>query len=259
MFYPWMERLNIDLKLLNMKIINATLIACLLATSWLSAQTDANTLTAKEKKEGWKLLFDGKTTKGWRNFKSDKIGKAWRVENGALTLDTSNKKDWQIVDGGDIITEKEFENYEFKVEWKIESCGNSGIIFNVVEDPKYDYVWKTGPEMQVLDNSCHPDAEISKHRAGNLYDLIESETESVRPGGEWNQARIISNKGHLELWLNDVKQVETEMFTPEWEALIKGSKFKTEPDFGKARKGHIALQDHGNQVWYRNIKIRVLK
>ncbi len=161
--------------------------------------------------------------------------------------------------GGDLVTKEEFENYEFSVDWKIEPCGNSGIIFNVVEDPKYDYVWKTGPEMQVLDNTCHPDAKIDKHRAGNLYDLIASKTESVHPAGEWNTAKIISNRGHLELWLNDVKQVETEMFTPEWEAMIQGSKFKTSPDFGKARKGHIALQDHGNQVWFRNIKIREIK
>jgi len=112
--------------------------------------------------------------------------------------------------------------------------------------------------MQVLDNACHPDAKIDKHRAGNLYDLIESKAVSVHPAGEWNQARIISNKGHLELWLNDVKQVETEMFTPQWEAMIKTSKFKDMPDFGKARKGHIALQDHGDQVWFKNIKIREL-
>ena len=242
-----------------MKIYLSLLFVCLISIS-VNAQKEVNNkLTSKEKKEGWTLLFDGKSTTGWRNFKSDKIGKAWKVMDGALTLDAANKKEWQVIDGGDIVTDKEFENYELKLDWKIEACGNSGIIFNVVEDPKYEYVWKTGPEMQVLDNSCHPDAKIIKHQAGNLYDLIESTTVSVRPAGEWNQARIISNKGHLELWLNNIKQVETEMFTPEWIAMIKGSKFKNELDFGMARKGHIALQDHGNQVWFRNIKIKTLK
>ena len=216
-----------------------------------------NTLTAKEKKEGWKLLFDGKTFNGWHTFKSDKVGAAWVVEDGAIRL---NKKEEgsPAKGGGDIVTAAEFENYELSLEWKIGPCGNSGIIFNVVESPEYQNTWQTGPEMQVLDN-CHPDGKIEKHRAGNLYDLIKSPTESVKPAGEWNLAKIISNKGHLELWLNDVKQVETMMFTPEWDALIKGSKFKNMPAFGKSKKGRIALQDHGELVWFRNIKLKELK
>jgi len=222
----------------------------------LSSQGQINTLTEKEKKEGWKLLFDGQTTAGWRNYNSEKTGPGWKVADGLLYLDAANKSQ---PSGGDIITNGEFENFELSLDWKIEPCGNSGIIFNVVEDPKYKYTFLTGPEMQILDNACHPDAKIDKHRAGNLYDLIESKTVVVHPGGEWNQARIISNKGHLELWLNDNKQVETEMFTLEWEAMIKASKFKDMPAFGKARKGHIALQEHGHQVWFRNIKIREMK
>ena len=217
-----------------------------------------NSLTKAEKKDGWKLLFDGKTTNGWRNFKSDKIGSAWKVKDGALFLDTSEKKEGKMVGGGDIVTNDEYENYELSLEWKIQACGNSGVIFNVQEGDQYDAVWKTGPEMQVLDNACHPDAKIDKHRAGNLYDLIESKTVTVKPAGEWNQARLISNKGHLEFWLNGSQQVETEMFIPAWEAMIKGSKFRDMPDFGKSRKGKIALQDHGDMVWYRNIKIRSL-
>lgn len=218
-----------------------------------------NTLSEREKSEGWKLLFDGKTTSGWRNFKAAKIGAAWKVNDAALYLDNSKKKDWQTVGGGDIVTIDEYENYELSIDWKVQPCGNSGIIFNVVESDKYDYVWQTGPEMQVLDNTCHPDGRIEKHRAGNLYDLIQSEFVSVFPAGEWNTARLISNKGHLEFWLNGYKMIETEMFTPEWEAMIKGSKFADMPDFGKAKKGRIALQDHGDKVWYRNIKIRELK
>lgn len=219
-----------------------------------------NTLTDEEVAAGWKLLFDGKTTTGWRNFKKETIGKSWVIEDGALMLNSVKKDDggWQAADGGDIITADEYENYELSLEWKIAECGNSGIIYNVVEDDKYDYVWQTGPEMQVLDNSCHPDAAIVTHRAGDLYDMIASKFVTVKPAGEWNHARLIINNGKAEHWLNGHKLVEFEMFTPTWETMIANSKFKEMPDFGKARKGHIALQDHGDKVWYRNIKIRVL-
>ncbi len=222
----------------------------------VSAQS---TLTDQEKKEGWKLIFDGQTTTGWRNYGSDKIGAAWKVKDGALYLDTSNKKDWQTLGGGDIITDKEYENFELSLEWKIEACGNSGIMFNVVESKENQYPWYSAPEVQVLDNACHPDAKIIKHRAGDLYDLISCSTETVRVAGEWNQVRIISNKGNLELWLNGVKVVQTQMHTAAWDELVKGSKFKDMKAFGKASKGHIALQDHGNGVWFRNIKIKEIQ
>ena len=165
------------------------ILLALLALPFLVQAQVTNTLSAKEKKEGWKLLFDGTTTSGWRKFKSDKIGAAWKVKDGALYLDATNKKDWQTGDGGDIVTEGVYENYELSIEWKIQACGNSGIIFNVQEG-NYDYVWHTGPEFQVLDNACHPDAKIIKHRAGDLYDLISCKVETVKPAGEWNEARI---------------------------------------------------------------------
>lgn len=145
------------------------------------------------------------------------------------------------------------------IEWKISACGNSGIIFNVVEDKKYRATYLTGPEMQVMDNTCHPDAKIIKHRAGDLYDLITSAKETVKPAGEWNTARLVSNHGMMEFWLNGFKSVSFTMHNSEWDAMVAKSKFKTMPDFGKATKGHIALQDHGDQVWYRNIKIKELK
>jgi len=222
------------------------------------APTAPNTLTAEEQKGGCKLLFDGKTTKGWRNFKKQTIGSAWKVADGAIMLDAQKKPDggWQAVDGGDIVTDGEYENYELRLEWKIAPCGNSGVIYNVVESDKYDYVWQTGPEMQVLDNTCHPDALIEKHRAGDLYDLIACKYVTVKPAGQWNKARLVIKNGKLEHWLNGKKVVETEMFTSEWTQMIAGSKFKDMPDFGKARKGRISLQDHGDPVWYRNIKIR---
>ena len=222
-----------------------------LLPSTLSAQ---NSLTNQEKKQGWKLLFDGKSTSGWKTFNADKVSAAWKVSNGELYLDKSVKEG-----RGDLITTSEFQDYELSIDWKIDACGNSGIIFNVVEDPKYSNTYLTGPEMQVLDNSCHPDAKIIKHRAGDLYDLISCTTETVKPAGEWNQARIISNKGKMEFWLNGTKVVEFTMHTPQWDEMVANSKFKIMPEFGDALKGHIALQDHGDKVWFRNIKIREIK
>lgn len=219
-----------------------------------------NMLTEEEKAGGWKLLFDGKTTAGWRNFKKETIGASWIVENGTLMLNAQRKDDggWQAADGGDIITDGIYENYEFNLEWKIAACGNSGIMYNVVEEDKYDYVWLTGPEMQVLDNSCHPDAKIDKHRAGDLYDMIACDYVTVKPAGSWNKVRIIIKDGKVEHWLNGRKVVAFEMFNEAWTEMIANSKFKDMPDFGKARKGHISLQDHGDRVWYRNIKIKEL-
>jgi hypothetical protein len=227
------------------------LMAILMASVTSNAQ---NTLTAKEKKQGWKLLFDGKSLTGWKRFNSDEAITAWKVSDGAIHLDKS------VTTGrGDIITSDEFENYEFSIEWKIDACGNSGIIFNVVEDSKYSATYHTGPEMQVLDNTCHPDAKIIKHRAGDLYDLISCSKETVKPAGEWNHAQIISRNANMEFWLNGTKVVSFVMHDSAWDKMVAGSKFNTMPDFGKASKGHIALQDHGDQVWYRNIRIRELK
>lgn len=215
-----------------------------------------NTLTAQEKEAGWKLLFDGKTTQGWKGFNVAEPGSSWKVAEGALYLDASQVVEGKTVGGGDIITSDEYENYELSIDWKIEPCGNSGIIFNVVEGEKYGQTYLTGPEMQVLDNECHPDAKIIKHRAGDLYDMISVSEETVMPGGQWNKARLKSDHGRVTFWLNGVQTVSFEMHTPAWDAMVAGSKFKEWADFGKATKGHIALQDHQHEVWYRNIKIR---
>ncbi len=217
-----------------------------------------NTLSAEEKEQGWQLLFDGKTTNGWRNFKSDKTGTAWKVANSTLYLDTSQKDGWQVKGGGDIITDEAYEDFELYIEWKLEPGGNSGIIYNVVESDDYQYVWQTGPEYQLLDNTGHPDGVLVTHRAGDLYDMIESKFVTVNPGGEWNRTRIVSKNGKVEHWLNGYLVVAIEMHTPEWEKMISESKFKDMPGFGKAKSGHIALQDHGDKVWFRNIKIRKL-
>jgi hypothetical protein len=208
--------------------------------------------------EEWVSLFDGQTLNGWSKYGGGEVGKAWKVENGELFLDATNKAGWQTGDGGDIVTNEEFENFHLKYEWKIAQNGNSGVMFFVHEAPEFQYPWNTGPEMQVLDNAGHPDAKIISHRAGDLYDLIVSSEETVKPYGEWNQAEIIANNGKLDLVLNGKTIVSTTMWTPEWEALIAKSKFKDMPGFGKYKKGKIALQDHGDLVHFRNIVIKKL-
>jgi hypothetical protein len=222
-------------------------------------KTEKELIPTQTKEQGeWTPIFDGKTFAGWSKYGGGAVGKAWKIENGELYLDAANKAGWQTGDGGDIVTAEEFENFHFKYEWKIAKNGNSGVIFLVHESPEYQYPWQTGPEMQVLDNAGHPDAKIISHRAGDLYDLIVSSQETVKPAGEWNQAEIRINKGKLDFFLNGVNIVSTQLFTPEWEALIAKSKFKSMPGFGKYKKGKISLQDHGDVVHYRNLMIKKL-
>lgn len=247
-------------------------LACAVACKNETAKTPPpppadNTLTEQEKTEGWRLLFDGKTLDGWHKYGGAPVGKMWTIADGAIHLNAVLEKDhWQAKDGGDILTNDAFENFELRLDWKIDTCGNSGIIYHAVEDTaKYAYPWMTGPEMQVLDNACHPDSKIQKHRAGDLYDLVECSSVTVKPALEWNSVRLVSHNGHVEHWLNDTKVVDIQMFeggkpTQQWLDLIKGSKFPglPAPDFGLSAKGRLCLQDHGNKVWYKNIKIRQL-
>ncbi|HOZ68333.1 MAG TPA: DUF1080 domain-containing protein [Chitinophagaceae bacterium] len=219
----------------------------------------ANVLTEEQQKEGWQLLFDGQTTKGWHKYGGSPVGSAWKVADGMLYLDTTDKKDWQIRDGGDIVSDSAYDNFHLKLEWKIAKDGNSGIIFYIHEDTaKYEWPWNTGPEMQVLDNSGHPDSKIIKHRAGDLYDLISCSKETVKPAGEWNLAEIKSQNAKLELSLNGEVVVSTTLWDDAWKKLVAGSKFSKMPGFGTYQKGKIGLQDHGNMVWYRNVMIRKL-
>ena len=149
-----------------------------------------------QKEKGWIKLFDGKSLNGWHSYGKSAPGKAWKVDDGTIHLDATAKKNYQSDGGGDLVTNDEFENYDLKLEWKISKNGNSGIIFNVHEEvPTYDESWRTGMEMQILDNDGHDDGKIHKHRAGDLYDLIACSTETVKAVGEWNEVEIICNKG----------------------------------------------------------------
>lgn len=207
-------------------------------------------------KKGWKSLFDGKSKKGWHIYRREATGESWQVEDGLLVFNPINKPG--VKTGGDLTTDEEYENYHLSLEWKISEGGNSGIIFGVKEDSMFKKSYLTGMEMQVLDNNKHPDAKITKHRAGDLYDLISCTKETVKPVGEWNQAEVIYNNNTLQLILNGETVVSTTLGDEQWNKLVAGSKFKTMKGFGTFRKGRIVLQDHGDKVWYRNIKIKEL-
>jgi cytochrome c len=219
-----------------------------------------NALTDAEKAAGWKLLFNGENTEGIRNYRKQTIGSSWKVKDGVLFLDSEKQEGhWQAKDGGDIIiTDKPYENYELSLEWKISNCGNSGIIYNVIENETYDYAWLTGPEMQILDNTCHPDARLVTHRAGDLYDLIETRIATVKPAGEWNKIRLVSKNGTIQHWQNGFKVVEYQNNNDDWKEMIKYSKFADFSGFGTSTIGEIVLQDHGDPVFFQNIKIREL-
>jgi len=205
--------------------------------------------------KGFTKLFDGKTTAGWHTYGKTTAGSKWKVENGTLLFDPKGENEG----GGDLVTDKEYSNFHLKLEWKVAPKSNSGIIFYVHEDPKkYGATYSTGLEMQVLDNDGHPDGKITKHRAGDLYDLVKSNSEPVKPVGEWNTAEVISNNGALELRLNGVKVVTTTLWDENWKNMVSKSKFGGWEGFGTFKSGKIALQDHGDAVWYRNIVIKEL-
>jgi hypothetical protein len=206
-----------------------------------------NALTAAEREAGWRLLFDGKTTDGWRGYHMDSMPSGWQVVDSALT---------RVGEGADIITRDQFADFELLLEWKVAPGGNSGVIYRATEE--YNYSYKSGPEMQVLDDAAHQDGLSRLTAAGSNYALHAAAAGVVKPAGEWNLAGIVARGNHVEHWLNGQKVVEYELLSPEWEALVKQSKFVEWPNYGRAKQGHIGLQDHGDRVAYRNIKIRVL-
>jgi len=216
-----------------------------------SPKTDNN--IAPKQGKGWTSLFDGKSLKGWHIYGHKALNNSWSVQNGIIFFDKSKTAI------GDLLTDNVYENFHLKYDWKISPNGNSGLIFWVQEDTiKYKQTYHTGPEMQVLDNDGHKDGKIAKHRAGNLYDLIQGKEGAVKPVGEWNTAEIISNKGKLEFILNGVSVLTTNYGDDNWKQMVAGSKFKQWPDFGTIFKGHLALQNHDCDVWYKNIVIKKL-
>lgn len=224
-----------------------------------------NQLTENEKRKGWQLLWDGKTTEGWRLANSNKFPSVgWAIQDGVLKV-IGTKKD-STVKSGDIITDKEFSNFELEMDFKLTTGANSGLKYFVVEDRKKRAGTGAGPEFQILDDKVHPDAKegVNGNRTtGSLYDLITAENLSegtkdkrMNPPGKWNKLRIVSKDGHVEHWLNNLKMVEYNRYSQIFSNLVAKSKYNTYPNFAQAVSGHILLQDHGDEVHFRSIKIR---
>lgn len=218
-----------------------------------------NVLSKTQKKEDWQLLFDGKSTKGWRTYNKAVLGSAWKIEEGTLHLDASQKDGWQTANGGDIVYDKNYKDFSLKMEWKVAKGGNSGVMLYVQEEKQYEYPWQTGIECQVLDNQYHGDGKIDKCRAGDLYALVGCNEDVSRGANQWNQLEIISENGKMEVILNGKKVISTSVWDENWKQLIAKSKFKDMPGFGSFQTGKISLQDHNADVWYRNIMIKELK
>ena len=217
----------------------------------VAAQGDAqalNALTPEEKAAGWRLLFDGGTTDGWRGYMRDSMPEGWQTVDGALT---------RVARAADIVTTETYGSFELSLEWKVGPGGNSGVFYRAIEGPRLIYM--SAPEMQVLDDAGHRDGRSPLTSAGSNYGLHPAERGVVRPAGEWNDARIIVDGDHVEHWLNGVKLVDYEFGSPDWAGRVADSKFGEWPEYGTASEGHIGLQDHGDWAAFRNIKIRRLR
>lgn len=236
-------------------LVASLLFGCKTSQTTMETATKTKPIASGE----WINMLANDDLSRWHNFnKPGSIGPAWSLKDGILHLDVKEKKDWQVKGGGDIVFDEVFENFHLKLEWKISENGNSGIMFLVQEAAGFNYPWQTGPEMQILHNEGHPDGKIQKHRAGDLYDLISVSKETVKAPGEWNLAEVIVKNETLTFYLNGEKVVTTPLWDDSWKALIAGSKFKEMKGFGTFRSGKISLQDHGDEVWFRNVMIKKL-
>ncbi len=227
----------------------------------MEEEAPLNSLTQAEIDEGWELLFDGESPEGWRGYMSDSFPSAWEVVDGTLHIQGSGRGEAGAEGGGDILYDEQFSNFHLKLEWKISEGGNSGIFYLGQETPEFEYIWMTAPEYQVLDNERHPDAMLGENgnrQAGSLYDLYPAEPQNANPAGEWNTTEIIVYDGTVVHRQNGEAVVEYHLWTPQWYEDVADSKF---PELNEnwaevAEEGYIGLQDHGEDAWFRNIKIR---
>jgi hypothetical protein len=206
---------------------------------------------------GWIQLSGGNSIQSWHTYGMKEAGRAWNMDSSSIHLITGVKNGYQTAGGGDLVTNDTFSNFDLMLEWKIGKKANSGIMIFVQEDRmKYKETWNTGPEIQVCDKDSNEDAHSFKHEAGDIYDLISSRIMAAKPAMEWNQVEIVCNAGQLDIYLNGIHTISTRLWDEKWKRLIAASKFNSMPGFGSFTSGHIALQDHGEEVWYRNIRVK---
>ena len=205
-------------------------------------------LTADQRVAGWQPLFDGRTTSGWRGYKSQTVPSAWHVVNGTLTKSESTD---------DIITRDQFGDFELAFDWKLSPGGNAGLFYRGTEE--YDHIYWSAPEYQLLDDSLHPDGKNRLTAAGAAYALYPSPAGIVKPANEWNSTLIVVQGARVQHWMNGQKLLEYELWSPDWEAKVKASKFVDWPNYGRAKRGYIGIQgDHDGELTLRNIRIRPL-
>jgi hypothetical protein len=240
-------------------ILSFLSIAAMLGSMQLNGQP-FNTLTDKEKKEGWFLLFNGKDFTGWRQCNGTAMPVNWVVEDNAMKVFTGEgKKPGQGANGDIVYSTKKFKNFELSIDWKTSKMGNSGIFYSVREVPGQP-IYYAAPEIQILDNIDATDNKLANHLAGSLYDMVAADPKTVKPAGEWNNIVIRMKDGKVTHTQNGVLVCEYELWTPKWDEMVAKSKFKTFKGFseGIAKEGYIGLQDHGFPTWFRNVKIREL-
>lgn len=223
---------------------------CIGLAAFAPYQTKDNVLTPAEKKAGWVLLFDGKTTHGWRPYRNQ-ASEGWEVVNGQLHC-----KEGNVAHRADLITTDQYDNFELVFDWKINKGFNSGVIYRSAEGKGASY--ETGPEYQLIDDEGYPDKLEDWQKSGSDYAMHPPSSLAAKPAGEYNQTKIVVNGAHVEHWLNGKKVVDFELWTPEWNELKAKSKWKDAEQYGMIKKGHIALQDHGGGIWFKNIKLRKL-
>ena len=225
--------------------------ALLLWGTALSAQVTqqgSNTLTAKERAAGWQLLFDGTDMSAWRGYDSQTLPKGWKAVDGEMRKTSP---------GGDIVTRKQYRNFELQLDWKLSPGGNSGVFYRATEE--YPKVYWSGPEYQLLDDARHPDGKSRLTAAGSAYGIYPSPAGYVKPANEWNHTLIVVNGNHVEHWLNGHKMVDYELGGADWSARVAKSKFAAYPHYGEAAEGYIGIQgDHEGDLTIRNVKIKVL-